>query len=71
MPRKKTKLKVKKIMKVKRATIKDDRNNFVIRFKGDWSVQDIRNFRMDIDYFCQEYLSEARDIVPDEKREML
>ena len=66
-----TKSKVKKIFKVKRKTIKDDKNNFVIRWKGDWSVQEIRDFRMDLDYFVQEYLSESRDIVPEEKRDTL
>jgi len=66
---KKVKAKAQKIFKVKRANIKDDKNNFVIRFKGDWSVQQIRDFRMDLDYFCQEYLSERNAVTPEEKQE--
>ena len=43
---------VKKIFKAKRKTLDDDRNNFVIRFKGKWSSTELRELRQALDSAC-------------------
>ena len=43
---------VKKIFKVKRKTINDDKNNFVVRFKGEWSREELKEFRQILDECC-------------------
>ena len=61
----------KKIFKVKRKTDeKGDKNNFVIRWKGDWSKDEVREFRSDLDYYLSRYLDEKREL-EDEKRDVL
>ena len=61
----------KKIFKVKRKTDeKGDKNNFVIRWKGDWSKDEVREFRSDLDYYCSRYLEEKKED-EDEKRDVL
>ena len=60
----------KKIFKVKKKTLNNDPNNFVIRWKGDWDKQEIRDLRTDLDYYLSRYLDEKleEDI---EKRDVL
>ena len=61
----------KKIFKVKRITdAKGDKNNFVIRWKGDWEKQEIKDFRSDLDYYISRYLDEKQED-EDEKRDVL
>ena len=61
----------KKIFKVKRITdTKGDKNNFVIRWKGDWDKQEIKDFRSDLDYYVSRYLEEKQED-EDEKRDVL
>ena len=60
----------KKIFKVKRKTLNDDKNNFVIRWKGDWDKQEIKDFRSDLDYYISRYLDERQED-EDEKRDVL
>ena len=43
---------VKKILKAKRKANDDDRNNFVIRFKGKWSSAELKELRMALDSAC-------------------
>ena len=43
----------KKIFKVKRKTLDDDKNNFVIRFKGDWQKDEIKLLRSVLDDACK------------------
>ena len=43
---------VKKIFKAKRKAIDDDRNNFVIRFKGKWSPAELKELRLALDGAC-------------------
>ena len=43
---------VKKIFKAKRKTINEDRNNFVIRFKGKWSPAELKELRQVLDSAC-------------------
>ena len=66
-----TKAVAKKIFKVKRITdAKGDKNNFVIRWKGDWEKQEIKDFRSDLDYYISRYLDEKLED-EDEKRDVL
>ena len=69
MPKAK-KIVAKKIFKVKRKTLGDDKNNFVIRWKGDWDKQEIKDFRSDLDYYLSRYLLEKMEEA-DEKRDIL
>ena len=69
MPKAK-KVVAKKIFKVKRKTLGDDKNNFVIRWKGDWDKQEIKDFRSDLDYYISRYLQEKMEEA-DEKRDIL
>ena len=69
MPKAK-KVVAKKIFKVKRKTLGDDKNNFVIRWKGDWDKQEIKDFRNDLDYYISRYLQEKMEEA-DEKRDIL
>ena len=69
MPKAK-KIVAKKIFKVKRKTLGDDKNNFVIRWKGDWDKQEIKEFRNDLDYYISRYLQEKMEEA-DEKRDIL
>ena len=69
MPKAK-KVVAKKIFKVKRKTLGDDKNNFVIRWKGDWDKQEIKEFRNDLDYYISRYLQEKMEEA-DEKRDIL
>ena len=48
------KAKVRKIFKVKKKTIKDDKNNFVIRFKNLSKVEE-KDLRSDLDVFISGY----------------
>ena len=43
---------VKTIFKAKRKAINDDRNNFVIRFKGKWSSAELKELRLALDGAC-------------------
>ena len=61
----------KKIFKVKRKTDeKGDKNNFVIRWKGDWDKQEVKEFRSDLDYYLSRYLEDKEEDA-DEKRDVL
>lgn len=61
----------KKIFKVKRKTDeRGDKNNFVIRFKGDWAKQDVKELRSDLDYYLSRYLEDKKEEA-DEKRDIL
>jgi|MDSW01.1.fsa_nt_gb hypothetical protein len=46
----------KKIFKVKRKTLDDDRNNFVVRFKGPFSKQELKDLRVVIDESCAAFM---------------
>ena len=47
----------KKIFKVKKKVINDDKNNFVVRFKG-LSKAEERELRSDLDTFLNSYLDD-------------
>lgn len=51
---KKPKKQVRKLFKVKKKTIKDDKNNFVIRFKNLSSAEQ-KDLRADLDIFIASY----------------
>ena len=54
------KAKAKKLFKVKKKTIKDDKNNFVIRFKN-LSKQEEKDLRSDLDVFISGYFDFERE----------
>ena len=54
------KAKVRKIFKVKKKTIKDDKNNFVIRFK-DLSKGEEKDLRSDLDVFISGYFDYEKE----------
>ena len=54
------KAKVRKIFKVKKKTIKDDKNNFVIRFKNLSKVEE-KDLRSDLDVFISGYFDYEKE----------
>lgn len=54
------KAKVRKIFKVKKKTIKDDKNNFVIRFKN-LSKGEEKDLRSDLDVFISGYFDYEKE----------
>ena len=58
---------VKKIFKAKRKAINDDRNNFVIRFKGKWSSAELKELRLALDGACAGVMEDLDK--PEEKDE--
>ena len=62
-----------KIFKVQKKRINDNPNNFVVRFKGDWDKTRLKEFKEDLDYFCQHYLEQTQEAAydKDEQRERL
>ena len=67
-----------KILKVQKKKINDDPNNFVIRYRGDWDKKLLKEFKEDLNYFCQQYLapqpeksSEQQKYDEEEKRPIL
>ena len=54
------KAKAPKIFKVKKKTIKDDKNNFVIRFKN-LTKQDEKDLRSDLDVFISGYFDYEKE----------
>ena len=60
----------KRIFKVKRKTLDDDRNNFVVRFKGAFSKQELKDLRVVIDEACAAFMYDlSRPKEPVEKDE--
>jgi len=58
---------VKKIFKAKRKAIDDDRNNFIIRFKGKWSASELKELRLALDGACAGVMEDlTREKEPDE-----
>ena len=58
-----------KIFKVKKKRINDNPNNFVVRFKGDWEKTKLKEFKDDLDYFCQHYLEQTREPAYDKQEQ--
>jgi hypothetical protein len=56
----KTKKAVKKIFKVKKKVINDDKNNFVVRFKG-LSRTEEKDLRSDLDVFLGSYFEYSKE----------
>ena len=54
------KAKVRKIFKVKKKTIKDDKNNFVIRYKN-LSKGEEKDLRSDLDVFISGYFDYEKE----------
>lgn len=54
------KAKVRKIFKVKKKTIKDDKNNFVVRFKN-LSKGEEKDLRSDLDVFISGYFDYEKE----------
>ena len=51
------KAKVAKIFKVKKTVIKENPDNFVVRYKH-LSKQQVKDLRQDLDEFCQAWLKQ-------------